>query len=123
MSIESVKVLKTLVAGDNMWPKGAVFPNRNCPQIPPIILAEAELGRGTVEILSEMPDEVILSSKPKYVDEGETNTTVNVASSIKNKHLDPVEEPEEVEAPKVETKSTKATRPKSKKKTSLAKRK
>lgn len=118
MNIESVKLLKTLKAGENTWKEGTVFPNKTCPYIPKEIIGEAALGRPTVKILSEKPEEgKIIVSKPIFKDssEDETNTTLNVESSIRNKELD---------KPFVEQKSEEMTRSKPKlKKRSLVKRK
>lgn len=116
MNIESVKLLKTLKAGDNVWIKGTVFPNKTCPQIPKEIIGEVILNRSTVEVLAEKPENGVVVSKPIFKDgsEGETNVTLNVESSIRNKELD--------QSPKKESGKTTRSKPK-KKKTSLVKRK
>lgn len=119
MIIESVKLLKTLKAGPNIWMEGTVFPNRNCPSIPKDILGEAVLGKPTVEILVQSPGDEdniphTLENTEGDTSEsmGETNITMNVESYTRNKDTDlPV------------AKSGKTPRSKPKGKPSLAKRK
>jgi len=122
MEIESVKLLKTLKAGPKTWNKGTIFPNRNCPLIPKEILGEVALGKPTVEVLSEKPeDRGRTVFKPKFLDEpeAETNVTVNVESSLVNVEVDP---PESDPKPEPDPKPAKAPKPR-KKKSSLVKRK
>lgn len=115
MDIESVKLLRTLKAGENVWVEGTVFPNDNCPYIPKEIIGEAALGRKTVEILSERPEGGVVVSKPIFKNEsdGETNTTLNAQTSLRNREID--------QSPK--EKSGKTARSTPKKRKSLAKRK
>lgn len=83
-NVESVKLLKTLKAGKDVWVEGTVFPNESCPQIPAPILGEALAQRPTVEILSTSDPEQQepLVFKPRYLDE-ETQTTSNVTTDAK----------------------------------------
>ena len=57
MSIERVRIVKTLKCGTNMYWVGQVFPERDGEDIPPDLLTEVRQETGTVEVLLETRDE------------------------------------------------------------------
>lgn len=134
MIIESVKCLKTLRAGDEVWLKDTVFPNPRCPSIPDVLLAEVLTGRSTVEVLSycqEIEEFTSLDPVSAATDVPEfekgTSTIQDVNMGIVNTEIDPPEdvEPAKVEkpAPKKSSKPSRGKATKAGKKTSLVTRK
>ncbi len=52
MTIESVKMLKTVQADRECWEAGEIFPKNPGEPLHPILLAEISAGTGTVEVLT-----------------------------------------------------------------------
>jgi hypothetical protein len=55
MSIEKIRLLKTVKAGSKVWVQGSEISS----PIPPVLLQEIKLNKNTVEILKITPDNVV----------------------------------------------------------------
>jgi len=61
MAIERVKMIKTVVAGEDCWEAGEIFPKPGKP-LHPVLLDELRNRTGTVEVLSYTKDVVLQES-------------------------------------------------------------
>lgn len=87
MKIEKAILLKALKAGDTVWDKGTIFPEKDGAPIPEDILVEIRKQTGTVKVLKQGRD---IKAKPAPVakeklKQATTTTTIKVEKEEKPK--------------------------------------
>ena len=83
MNVESVRLKRTLKAGNDIWLEGTVFPNENCPSIPDEIMREIMANRPTVDVsYKEQGGDSIIQFVSKPIFENPEEQTTLSASVI-----------------------------------------